>query len=267
MRAGPHTVRLYPDAHHGAQISDYRLAIDPVPSRLDWHYDAAQNWVARATFAHALTRLTIDSSFQIALADRNPFDIVLDPQSLNLPMAYDALTRAALAPYLDTPMASEGLTAFVAQAPRPKGQTLAFVVSLAGFLANKITYEVRESEGVLSPDEVWNTKVGSCRDTAWLLILLLRTHGIAARFVSGYLIDVNDDTPTSGEPELHAWAETYLPGAGWIGLDTTSGFLTQNHHIALARGLRPETTAPVEGTREAAGCKVDWTIEVIEPTV
>ena len=154
------------------------------------------------------------------------------------------------------------LLAELVRATSVAGETVAFLLTLAPAVLARVAYTVRMEAGVWTPEQTLATGRGSCRDSAWLLVQLLRQHGVAARFVSGYLVQ----TPEDGSPrqaELHAWAEAYLPGAGWIGLDATSGLLTAEGHVGLAAGPSPDDAAPLSGTVEPGVVRLETTIQLV----
>jgi transglutaminase-like putative cysteine protease len=152
----------------------------------------------------------------------------------------------ALWPYLQPMDTDPALDEFIESTNQFRGETLSFLVSLNRLVFEQIRYTQRMEEGVQSCALTLKSRSGSCRDSAWLIVQVARRLGLASRFVSGYLVQL--DTATGDTVDLHAWAEVFVPGAGWIGLDTTSGLFTSEGHIPLAVGPGPEQVAPVEGT-------------------
>ena len=185
----------------------------------------------------------------------NPFDFFLEPYAERFPFAYEDWQLHELAPYLAKLPASPRFAEYLAAVPREPKPTVDFLVALNQRLARDIRYLIRMEPGVQTPEETLEKASGSCRDSGWLLVQLLRHLGLAARFVSGYLIQLKPDVKPLDGPsgtdvdftDLHAWCEVYLPGAGWIGLDPTSGLLAGEGHIPLACTPEPASAAPVTG--------------------
>jgi uncharacterized protein (DUF2126 family) len=188
----------------------------------------------------------------------NPFDFFLEPQAEAFPFEYDPVLDQELAPFRRAEAAGPHLAAMLAEVPRNKQATVDMLVALNLMVLHRVEYIVRLEPGVLTPEQTLGGGKGSCRDSAWVLVQLLRHLGYAARFVSGYLIQLAPDVkPLEGPPgpssdftDLHAWAEVYLPGAGWVGLDATSGLLCGEGHIPLAASPDPISAAPISGLVE-----------------
>src|SRR6185436_16554679 len=189
------------------------------------------------------------------MAVLNPFDFFLEPYARNYPFEYEADERRNLEPYLATQPATPRMAQYLASIPRGKRSVVDFLVELNGKLAGDIRYLIRMEPGVQSPETTLATASGSCRDSGWLLVQLLRHLGLAARFVSGYLIQLAPDVKPLDGPagaerdftDLHAWAEVFVPGAGWVGLDPTSGLLAGEGHIPLACTPDASSAAPISG--------------------
>ncbi|MFN8983586.1 MAG: transglutaminase domain-containing protein [Alphaproteobacteria bacterium] len=248
-RLGPQTIRLSPTPHTRTPITGYRLDISPAPTRLDWFFDPAGNRTARALFDGATNALRVTVALEASLAPINPFDFLLDASTAEWPFPLEPWLARQLAPYREAAPQGPLLAALIASLPQSPQATLDLLVAANGLIHQRIRYERREAPGLWDAERVLSEGRGACRDMAWLLVLVLRALGFAARFVSGYMIDAENDA--SDHAELHAWAEAYLPGAGWIGLDPTSGLLTAEGHIPLAAAPEPEAAAPITGTVEA----------------
>ena len=256
VQLGPQWIRLRPRPDPRIAPPAYRLVITPGPLSLHWLNDADANPVARIALPGPATRLTLDVTLGLDRTPRNPFDFVLDLTAIRPPIAYGAADAAVLAAYTGPDPPGPLLQALVAET-EPGQDTVPLLLALAARVRDRTAYIVRPEHGVWSPERTLAEARGSCRDSAWLLVQLLRLHGFAARFVSGYLIQED-------AAELHAWAEAYLPGAGWIGVDATSALLTAEDHVALAAAADPDGAAPLQGTVEPGPVRLEASI-TLEP--
>jgi uncharacterized protein (DUF2126 family) len=271
---GPHLVRLKPANHTRARVETYGLRVAQ-ECQLHWQQDPHGNHLARLAFRRGSRHEALTLTVEMALDIRpvNPFDFLLDDCAQSVPIAYPPEARAELAPFLERglPAFTEGplFRAFDAELPR-EGTTLSVLVELNRRVNARIAYVLRDEPGVWTPEETLARGRGSCRDSAVLLVSLLRSRGIAARFVSGYLVQLADEGMLPDQPkgvsrdvaDLHAWAEAYLPGAGWVGLDATSGLLCGEGHIPLACTASPQLAAPLEGTTDVAAESVSFELKV-----
>ena len=252
---GPQIVRLRPAPHCRSKIISYSLKVEPAGHFVNWQQDPFANYQARLVFPEKVSefKVTVDAVFEMAVY--NPFDFFLEPEAEEFPFTYDPELKEELAPYLTPDPVTPLLQAYLDKIDRTKRRTVIFLVELNQMLSQDIQYLIRMEPGVQTPEETLQNASGSCRDSGWLLVQLLRNCGLAARFVSGYLIQLKSDVKSLDGPsgtevdftDLHAWCEVYLPGAGWIGLDATSGLMAGEGHIPLACTPLPSGAAPIEG--------------------
>src|SRR5262245_36943004 len=251
----PHIVRLRPAPHCRTPIVSYSLKVDPRSQFLNWQQDPHGNYLARVVFPEKTRELRVDVDLVVELSVINPFDFFLEPSAETCPFVYEPWLGKDLHPFLQPAPAGPGLCDRLQRVDRRPRRTVEFLVDLNRQLSSDIQYVIRLEPGVQTPEETLSLKSGSCRDTGWLLVQLLRHLGLAARFVSGYLIQLKPDIKALDGPsgtdedftDLHAWCEGYLPGAGWIGLDPTSGLLAGEGHLPLACTPDPASAAPLSG--------------------
>lgn len=252
----PHIVRLRPAPHCRTNILSYTLKVEPRDHFINWQQDPFGNYLARLVFPEKAGELLVEVDLVAEMAVHNPFDFFLDPEALSFPFEYEKDLAADLRPFLKTAPLSKRLKEYLHSIDRTEEKTVDFLMNLNRRLWKEIQYGVRMEPGVQSPEKTLQLAHGSCRDTAWLMVTLLRNLGLAARFASGYLIQLRPDQKSLDGPsgaetdftDLHAWCEVYLPGAGWIGLDPTSGLLAGEGHLPLACTPEPTSAAPVSGS-------------------
>jgi transglutaminase-like putative cysteine protease len=266
---GPHEIRLKPVPACRTPVPFYALAVRPAQHALHWHHDAVGNPVARVLFQDKTSLLEIDVALTADLMPVNPFDFLIEPGAERYPVSYPEAARPDLAPYLAAGEEGEQLERWLeslrsTDIPANR-DTVDLLARVTERVKRDITYVTRMEHGVQSCDDTLRLGSGSCRDSGWLLVQILRRLGFAARFVSGYLIQLAGDgpgAPQSDQADLHAWAETYLPGAGWIGLDPTSGMFAAEGHLPLARAATPALAAPVTGSVEPSNSQMQFTMTV-----
>ncbi len=260
----PHILRLRPAPHSRTPIRAYAMRIAPGKHFLNWQQDPFGNYLARVVFPEKTRQLKIEIEIVADMTVINPFDFFIEESAEQVPFVYPAQLRKELAPYFE--LAEDGplLEAWLAGVERAATPTVDFLVALNQRVRETVNYTVRLEPGVQTCDETLDKALGSCRDSAWLLVQILRRLGLAARFVSGYLIQLTADEKSLDGPsgpeadftDLHAWAEVYIPGAGWIGLDPTSGLFAGEGHIPLACTPHPASAAPVTGATDP--CEVTF---------
>ena len=226
----------------GTPVTSYSLKVDPAEHFVNWQQDPHGNFIARFVFPKKTRRLAVEVDLVADMSVINPFDFFVEDSAETFPFTYDDWLRRDLRPFLETLTLGPHGTEYLESIDCSSQRTVDFLVGINEQLQKAIRYLVRMEPGVQTPEETLSTRSGSCRDSGWLLVQLLRQLGMAARFVSGYLIQLAPDVKSLDGPsgpeadftDLHAWAEVYIPGAGWIGLDPTSGLLAGEGHIPLA---------------------------------
>ena len=260
VQLGPQVIRLRPAPHSRSRILSYSLTIEPAEHFINWQQDPFANYQARLVFPKKTTSFKVTVDLVTEMAVFNPFDFFVEPSAKEAPFTYAPAVKEELTSYLDLGTTEPLFDQYLASLDLKKRNTNDFLVDINQRLHKDIRYTIRMEPGVQTPEETLKLKSGSCRDTAWLLVQLFRHMGIAARFVSGYLIQLAPDVKSLDGPsgtevdftDLHAWCEVYLPGAGWIGLDPTSGLLAGEGHIPLACTPQPSAAAPIEGLMDEA---------------
>ena len=258
---GPQIIRLRPAPHCRTPILSYSIELTPKTHFLNWQQDPFGNFLARVVLPEATEEFSVTIDLVADMAVINPFDFFVEESAKEWPFTYDAQTKKELAPYLEPDAAGPLLDQYVKGIVHdPKDTTLDFIVGINRQMQKDIGYTIRMEPGVQTPEQTLARAIGSCRDTGWLMVQVLRHLGLAARFVSGYLIQLKPDVKSLDGPsgtehdftDLHAWCEVYLPGAGWIGLDPTSGLLAGEGHIPLAATPHPVSAAPITGAHSKA---------------
>ena len=269
----PHEIRLRPAPHCRTPILSYSLNVKPEAHFLNWQQDPYGNWVARLVFPERADAIEIEVDLVADLTVINPFDFFVEPYAETFPFTYAPALAKELIPFLETAPLGPRLTAWLDEFRKTivKDESpVLLLVRLNHLLQSQIKYLVRMQPGVQTPEETLNNASGSCRDSGWLLVQIMRHLGLAARFASGYLVQLVADVKALDGPsgttvdftDLHAWAEVFIPGAGWIGFDPTSGLLAGEGHIPLACTADPGNAAPVIGYTDVAQVQFDVTMTV-----
>ncbi|RVB32863.1 transglutaminase family protein, partial [Mesorhizobium sp. M7A.F.Ca.CA.001.07.2.1] len=267
---GPQIIRLQPAPHSRTKVLSHSLKVEPANHFVNLQQDPYGNFLARFVFPEPVTELKIEVDLVADMTVYNPFDFFVEPSAEAFPFEYPEEIRDDLAIYRTPEPAGPLLSALLNTIDRSAPNTVNFLVDLNARLQREIAYIVRMETGVFSPEETLAAKKGSCRDSSWLLVQILRNLGIAARFVSGYLVQLKPDlVALDGPPgtaidftDLHAWCEVYLPGAGWIGFDPTSGLLTGESHVPLAATPHFRNAAPISGLASFANVEFGFEMRV-----
>lgn len=255
VRLGPQVIRLKPASHSKTRVISHSLKVTPSNHFVNLQQDPYGNYLARYVFPDPVTEFKIEVDLVADMTVYNPFDFFIEESAETWPFAYPEDISDDLKIYLQPQPMEPALAAYVAGIDRTPTRTIDFIVGLNARLKQDIEYVIRMEPGVQTPEETLRLALGSCRDSSWLLVEILRNLGLAARFVSGYLIQLTPDLKALDGPsgtdvdftDLHAWCEVYLPGAGWVGLDPTSGLLTGESHIPLAATPHYRNAAPISG--------------------
>src|SRR5580658_6961206 len=268
---GPQTIQLRPALHCRTPILSYSLDVTPSEHQLNWQLDPHNNRLARLLFSQKTSEFQVEVNLVADLSPINPFEFLLEPGVEEYPFVYAPDLKRDLQPYLFVDPPGRLLQAFLEGFRGKRSGTVSLLLDLNRRVLGEIGYVTRMAHGVQTSEETLEKRTGSCRDSAWLLVQILRNMGIAARFVSGYLIQLAEEEkplenagsgPKEDSADLHAWAEVFLPGAGWIGLDPTSGLLTGEGHIPLVCTPTASQAAPIGGTVEPAGSQFTYSLSV-----
>ena len=266
----PQIIRLHPAPHSHTKVLSYNLEVTPKPYFVNHQQDLYGNWLSRHVFRESLRELKIEVNLVVDLAVYNPFDFIVEADVIDWPFNYPKEFKEDLQIYLRKEPKGSLLSEWLESINYEQRNTVNFIVEINKRIFQELRYVIRREPGVQTPDETLASGRGSCRDSSWLLVQIFRELGLAARFVSGYLIQFKPDTGAVDSPsgsnqelnELHAWCEVYLPGAGWIGLDPTSGLLARENHIPLAATPHYRNSAPITGTLDFAHVDFSYDIQV-----
>lgn len=267
---GPQVIRLRPAPHSRTRVLSHSLRVTPTDHFVNYQQDPYGNWLARFVFPNPVRELKIEVDLTADMTVYNPFDFFIEEAAEVWPFEYADDIAGDLVIYRTPEDKGPLLGAFLETIDRTPQRTVDFVVGLNAQIAQKLNYVIRMEPGVQTPEQTLQVAQGSCRDSSWLLVQALRHLGFATRFVSGYLIQLKPDLVAIDGPagtdtdftDLHAWCEVYLPGAGWIGLDPTSGLLAGESHIPLSATPHYSNAAPISGVASAADVTFDFDMSV-----
>jgi transglutaminase-like putative cysteine protease len=262
-----HKIRLKPTADCATSIEKYSLTINPSNHIVHWLQDPFGNFEARVDFQGTLRQLVIDVAITAVMQPINPFDFFVDDYAQDYPFEYHGKLKRELFLYLEANHNDVSVNIWLQKVNRGKTETISFLSTLTSMVYNDIAYQVRMQPGVQTPEESLRLGSGSCRDSAWLLVQILRNLQLAARFVSGYIVQFTNGFGNTGNNEqgttgLHAWVEVYIPGAGWIGLDPSNGLFAAEGYMPLARTPDYEDAAAVTGTASISDTILNYTNKV-----
>lgn len=229
--------------------------VHPSNHIMHWQQDVFGNFIARVDFDGPVASMSLTVQLQATLNPYNPFNVRIDDYAQYFPFRYSLNQQGDLRSYLEIVDYGLKLSTLVAKLNLMNQDILGFLVSVNNLIYSQVAYAKREQQGVRSSEQTLEYRTGSCRDSAWLLVQVTRYLGLASRFVSGYLVQPENSTQQLSV-DLHAWAEVFIPGAGWIGLDTTSGLFASEGHIPLAATPRPADSAPVTGTTDLCNASI-----------
>ncbi len=272
INLSPHIVRLRPAPHTRTPLHGYTLKISPEEHFINWQQDPFGNYQARLVFPEKTDHLSVEVEVIADMTVINPFDFFIEEEAEEFPFTYDKELKQELLPYLEIKEKGKRLVAWIKTFEKPeKMRTIDYLVSINNALQQDINYTIRMEPGIQSCETTLKKKLGSCRDSAWLMVQVLRHLGLAARFVSGYLVQLTSDVKSLDGPsgpeadftDLHAWCEVYLPGAGWVGMDPTSGLFASEGHIPLACTPNPSSAAPISGYTDKCEVEFEFANEVV----
>jgi transglutaminase-like putative cysteine protease len=262
----PHQLRFCPRSDGAQRLARFDLHIEPMPAGKTQSLDAEGNLVTLAWFNEVHDRMVLRATSEVETLRENPYDYLVTPQNVRLPVTYQPWEAALLAParrrsavpiHVDP---ARELAEQMREASR--GEVVPFLARLTETICHRFKVVHREQGSPWPPATTIEQRQGACRDLAVLWIDICRSVGLAARFVSGYQEgDVDQD-----KRFLHAWGEVYLPGAGWRGFDPTNGLAVADRHVVVAAAADPQNAAPVAATYRGSNVEAELHADVVVET-
>lgn len=240
----PMTVLLRPRCDGSLNLLSWQLTFAPHPGGTCSSLDTFGNSGSLVWFNEQHEILSVSAVSTVETTRPNPFDyLLIGRNSEKLPLIYDDPLGRWLSLYRQRPTADDRIDSWATNLAKSSGDTQAFLSTLTTTLSTEFEWITREDGPAIAPAETLESRRGACRDLAVLFIDACRSVGIASRFVSGYAFEPDREEPN----DLHAWAEVYLPGAGWRGYDPTLGLAVADHHVPVAAAPEPDAAAPTTG--------------------
>lgn len=245
----PHHLYFFPCSREHISLKRFEISLNPEVAGLSSRLDPENNIYYQSWFNEPTDRLAIDVNMEIEASSFNPFNFLLEQREARQPV---------LQIYLDDVEINSDIERWMASIFEGHDH-ISKITNLVSNIHDQWDHTVRYEEDLHTPIQCFDFKKGSCRDLTWMMIHMLRSKGYPARFVSGYAY--NDEL---GEGhELHAWVETWIEGAGWIGFDPSAGLLVTNSYIPVVTSYDPKYTFPVQGSyRGKANSKLDFEISI-----
>lgn len=242
-------IRLFPAVHNKTSIIEYSLTVKPLNHMIYQLQDPYGNTETRINFNNRISQFEINVVIVASIEPVNPFQFFIESYASHYPFIYRAADQRPLALYMEVSKAGPLLESWIARLDFPSTEIVDFIAHINRSVYRDIHYHERIEPGVQTAEQSLERRTGSCRDSAWLLVQILRQFKLASRFVSGYIVQLGNNGDTTG---LHAWAEVYIPGAGWIGLDPSNGLFAAEGYIPMACVPEYENAAAVNGASDIA---------------
>jgi hypothetical protein len=258
-----------PRESHDLKLLSTRLRITPILAGLRWLHDVFDNFVAIAEFDGLTSELRFESIVTPQHFETTLPDYALEEYANTFPLRYSEEDLPNLERALARHYPGDNTRHWAGQFPNPSGTTgsMKLLRSMTRGIKEQFNYIRRGKKGVQSPDERLQSRSGSCREFAVLMMEVTRSLGSAARFVSGYIFVPGSDTSVTGGGATHAWMQAYLPGAGWIDSDPTNSIVSNRNLIRVAVAWSPSLVLPLWGTFERSTNSflgMDATVSVTE---
>lgn len=251
VELGEHRMMFRPRESHDLRLLGLSLEITPTPARIRWLHDVFDNSVAVVTFDEATTELRFDSHVRLEHFENTLPEYPLEDYARTYPFRYSDEELPNLTAALVNQHPSDSVADWARLFLHPSGvtDTMSLLRSMTLGIRQNFRYRRRTEKGVQSPAETLESRCGSCRDFAVLMIGATRSLGLAARFVSGYIfVPEMESGVTNGAGSTHAWMQAYLPGAGWVDFDPTNSIVGNRNLVRVAVAWDPRQVLPLWGT-------------------